>query len=85
MLGLSLSFLCSGVFEAVERPYKLVYTWSVDSNPLGSERVTVHFKPKEAATTEVVIVHELISSQKLLEEHEGGWEGCLAGLTALVV
>ncbi|MBV1880145.1 MAG: SRPBCC domain-containing protein [Pseudomonadales bacterium] len=73
----------SGIFEVIERPYQLVYTWLVDESEATSERVHVFFEPREDAT-EVIIVHEGIESQALLESHNHGWEGCLVGLINLL-
>jgi uncharacterized protein YndB with AHSA1/START domain len=72
----------AGEFEAIERPYRLVFSWRTeDSAP--PERVTVRFEARDDAT-EVTIMHERIESERLREGHERGWHGCLEGLAAFV-
>ena len=68
-----------GVFEVIERPSKLVYTWQVDGGPV--ERVTVRFDAKEDETsTDIVVVHDGIRDEATKRTHEQGWIGCLDGL-----
>jgi uncharacterized protein YndB with AHSA1/START domain len=68
----------SGVFEAVEPPRRLVFSWRTDpAQP--DERVTVRFEPR-GALTEVIVEHERIADERAREGHEAGWIGCLEGL-----
>lgn len=72
----------SGVFELVERPHRLVYTWHLEGKERPSNersRVTVRFEPHGDAT-EVIVVHERIESEEVRVDHEKGWIGCLDGL-----
>lgn len=69
----------SGYFEVIERPTKLVYTWCLNPDLPEFERVHVFFESREEAT-EIVIVHERVPSQELLDSHKKGWEECLQGL-----
>lgn len=69
----------SGEFEVIDIPHRLVYTWRLDSQEFGLERVTVRFEP-QGPVTEVVVTHERISGDAARRGHEQGWEGCLAGL-----
>jgi uncharacterized protein YndB with AHSA1/START domain len=73
----------SGEFELIEAPVKLVYTWRLGPATAQVERVTVKFEAVGAAT-EVVIVHERISTPAARDEHEQGWVGCLDGLEGLL-
>jgi uncharacterized protein YndB with AHSA1/START domain len=75
----------SGVFETVERPYRLVYTWHLEGKERPSNeraRVTVRFEAHGDAT-EVIVVHERIESEETRVDHEKGWIGCLDGLEQL--
>jgi uncharacterized protein YndB with AHSA1/START domain len=72
-----------GVFERVERPRLLVYSWGMDVQSVHVERVTVRFEPREAAC-EVIVVHERIPDARTRDEHHAGWDGCLDGLVRLV-
>jgi uncharacterized protein YndB with AHSA1/START domain len=69
----------SGEFEAIERPHRLVYTWSVGSDELAAERVTVTFEAR-GEETEVIVAHERIPTEAMRDMHEQGWVGCLDGL-----
>lgn len=68
-----------GQFEIIERPHKLVYSWSVEPMSESPERVTVQFEPREGAT-EVIVTHERIPDLATRDQHQVGWLGCLDGL-----
>ena len=70
-------FVVEGIFQSVTPPERLIYTWKWPLEPeLGETRVTVDFKERESRT-ELVLTHELFSTQKARDEHEWGWNGCL--------
>lgn len=71
--------LIEGVFEKIEEPGLLVYTWRVDSRPGASERVTVQLL-SQGDGTEVIVRHERIQTTTLRDRHMQGWMGCLDGL-----
>lgn len=73
-----------GVFEAIEPPSRLVYTWRLEPGEDCDERVSVRFQPRDGGT-EVVIVHERIGDEATRDHHEQGWQGCLDGLAAWLV
>ncbi len=75
--------LISGVFEVVEPPSRLVYTWTTDKDEREPERVTVSFVP-QGDKTEVTVLHELIPDAETAHSHEIGWNGCLAALEMYV-
>jgi len=67
-----------GVFELIDRPTKLVYTWLIgDAGP--EERVTVTFLAVPGGT-EVVVFHENAPTEATMQSHQRGWVGCLDGL-----
>jgi uncharacterized protein YndB with AHSA1/START domain len=68
-----------GVFEHVEPPRRLVYTWQLGDAPASTERVTVRFEPRGSAC-EVIVTHERIPDAPTRDQHALGWEGCLDGL-----
>lgn len=73
----------SGVFEVVEPPHRLVYSWEIDRGASRERsRVTVRFEPRDDGT-EVIVVHEQIDSEATRIDHEKGWKGCLEGLELL--
>jgi uncharacterized protein YndB with AHSA1/START domain len=69
----------AGVFEVVEPPHRLIYTWRLESQAKAVERVTVCFEPHNSST-EVIITHERIADSASRTRHEHGWNGCLDGL-----
>ena len=73
----------NGVFESVQRPSQLVFSWQVGGAHANIERVTVSFLGV-AQGTEVVVTHERIGDEKTRDGHELGWQGCLEGLFRFV-
>jgi uncharacterized protein YndB with AHSA1/START domain len=69
----------SGTYEAIERPHRLVYSWTVENKSPQTERVEVNFELCDLGT-EITITHERIPEATLREQHRQGWEGCLDGL-----
>lgn len=72
-----------GVFEVIEQPSMLVYTWNTSVDDLAEERVEVRFRAQGSGTM-VSIVHERIPTKELRDSHEHGWNGCLIGLRKFV-
>jgi uncharacterized protein YndB with AHSA1/START domain len=69
----------AGVFEVIEPPSRLTYTWKLESQTGPPERVTVCFETR-GATTEVVVTHERIPDDAVRTSHKRGWFGCLDSL-----
>ena len=69
----------TGVFEVIEPPGRLTYTWKLESQNGPVERVTVCFEAHGDAT-EVVVTHERIPDDFARTSHERGWIGCLDSL-----
>jgi uncharacterized protein YndB with AHSA1/START domain len=66
-----------GVYREIERPSRLVYTWSWDEYPeAGESLITVEFRAVDEGT-EVTMVHSGLPTEELVKEHEGGWTSCL--------
>lgn len=69
-----------GEVELVERPRRLVFSWSI-AKDAPRERVTVRFDAAaDGASTEVIVTHERVANEAARRSHTMGWEGCLAGL-----
>ena len=76
----------TGRFEVINRPTELVYTWHVNSDEEPpAERVHVRFEALDSETTEVIVTHELISSENIQKQHLRGWTGCMNGLAEFVL
>jgi uncharacterized protein YndB with AHSA1/START domain len=70
-------FYLSGVYEEVQPPERLVYTWRWEAESADSEtRVTVEFRDRGRAT-EVVLTHEMFPTRPARDQHQAGWTGCL--------
>jgi uncharacterized protein YndB with AHSA1/START domain len=66
-----------GVYHEIERPSRLVYTWSWDEYPdAGESLIVVEFKAVDGGT-EVTMVHSGLPTEELVKEHEVGWTSCL--------
>jgi uncharacterized protein YndB with AHSA1/START domain len=73
-----------GVYQVVDPPNKLVYTWRWEDDPGGSETlVTVEFLDNGGAT-DLVLVHERFPTEDDLKRHEHGWTGCFDKLARVV-
>ena len=66
-----------GEYKEIVPPEKLVFTWNSDF--VQNTLVTVKFEEVDAGT-EVTILYELLPEDQV-ENHRGGWTGCLNRLT----
>lgn len=86
--GKDAPYVCHGVYQVIEPPTKLVFTWAWENTPdnLNFEPaetlVTVEFIDKNGAT-EVTLTHERFPDAHMRDEHQGGWVGCLDSLSRL--
>jgi uncharacterized protein YndB with AHSA1/START domain len=69
----------AGIFELIEPPHRLIYTWNLESQRGSAERVTVCFERVDTST-EVIVTHERIADEAARKSHEHGWAGCLDSL-----
>ena len=79
-----------GEFIEYDAPNKLVFTWSWEQpDPTepgtGAKNtvVTVEFHDVEGGT-QVVLTHEGFATEQLRDEHNQGWDGCLASLATFI-
>lgn len=72
-----------GVYEAIDPPARLVFTWESDNAPPGS-RVEVVFTELESngtqAQTRITLTHTGLSSPEEISDHERGWTHILEHL-----
>ena len=61
-----------GTYQVVDRPTKLVFTWSAADNPTTLTLVTVDFIP-HGDESELVITHERFLKTDVAKRYEGGW------------
>ena len=69
-----------GEYREITVPEKLVFTWN--SEHVRNTIVTVTFRDLEGAT-EVAIIHELLPTEEMRNDHRRGWSGCLNNLDKL--
>jgi len=87
--GKDAPYVCHGVYQEIQAPEKLVFTWTWEKMP-GDDSdfvpaetlVTVELFDRDGST-EVVLTHEQFADDHMRDEHQGGWGGCLDGLARL--
>jgi uncharacterized protein YndB with AHSA1/START domain len=61
----------------------LIFTWNWENLPsAGESRVTVTFHDADDGT-DVVLTHERLATEDLVNRHSNGWNGCLENLARL--
>ena len=70
----------TGVYREIAPPEKLVFTW--DSDFVSDTVVSILFR-ELGESTEVTIIHDLLSEGEMKDNHEKGWKGALDNLDRL--
>ncbi len=65
-----------GEYTLIERPHRLVMTWTFDDEPSNEQLIDLSFLESEGSTT-VVMVNSGISTDRRRESQDEGWHGCL--------
>jgi len=74
------SHTATGVFQEVEPPDRLAFTWRWEEQPaMPDTLVTVTLEPL-GESTEVILSHSLFESERESDEHRQGWTSCLERL-----
>ena len=68
----------TGVYQVIDAPRRLVFTWNSPHAGNNDSLVTVEFRP-EGKATEVIITHERLPQDKVAG-HTGGWTEILESL-----
>lgn len=72
--------LHSGMYREIDRPRRLVFTWSSHATKFRDSLVTVTFEPSSEGST-VVEIHQVgLPDEESRASHDAGWSGCLRGL-----
>ena len=61
-----------GVYEIIDRPRRIAFTWYSPAAPDHKSLVTVEFLPVGPAT-EVTLTHENLASDDMVKRHTEGW------------
>ncbi len=71
-----------GEFTVIDRPRRLVMTWTFDEVPSNQQVLEVTFSESEGSTT-VLLTNSGISSDQRRDSQDWGWHGCLDELARL--
>jgi len=70
------SIVHTGTYLEIDRPRRLVFTWSSPATKFRDSLVTVTFEASAGAT--VVEIHQVgLPDEESRRSHEGGWSGAL--------
>jgi uncharacterized protein YndB with AHSA1/START domain len=72
----------NGVYHEFEPDRRLVFSWAWQSTPERESQVTVDFKPDGDGTI-LTLTHEQFVSEKVRDDHRGGWSYALDNLERL--
>lgn len=64
-----------GEYRVVDRPRRLVMTWTFDDHPSDEQLIELTFTESDGSTT-VVMVNSRISTEERRESQDSGWNGC---------
>lgn len=73
-----------GEYKVIDRPHRLVMTWTFADAPANHQLLEVRFTESAAATT-VVLINTRISTDARRESQDYGWRQCLDELERRVV
>jgi len=65
-----------GEYRLIERPHRLVMTWTFDDEPSNEQLIELSFSESGGSTT-VLLVNSGISTDQRRAGQDWGWRGCL--------
>ena len=65
-----------GEYTLIDRPHRLVMTWTFDDDPSNEQLIELSFSESEGSTT-VLMVNRGISTDERRDAQDEGWRGCL--------
>ncbi len=72
-----------GIFTVIDRPHRLVMTWTFDDDPSNEQLLELSFTESKGATT-VLLVNSRISTDERRDDQAKGWQACLNELERLL-
>jgi uncharacterized protein YndB with AHSA1/START domain len=72
-----------GEYTLIDRPQRLVMTWTFDDDPSNRQLIELTFS-ESGASTNVVMVNSGISTDKRRDAQDWGWRGCVDRLERLL-
>lgn len=79
------TYFVSGVYQVIQRPRRLVFTWRWE-NPemdIGESLVSIEFRAKNNQT-ELELTHQRLPTLEARQAHKKGWEGIFDSLDRFV-
>jgi uncharacterized protein YndB with AHSA1/START domain len=73
----------SGEYTLIDRPHRLVMTWTFDDTPSNRQLIELVFS-EAGGTTTVVLINRDISTDERRESQDEGWRACLDELERLL-
>jgi uncharacterized protein YndB with AHSA1/START domain len=74
----------TGTYREINRPHRLVFTWSSPATHFRDSLVTVSFQPSSSGST-VVEIHQVgLPDEEAQISHHEGWSEALAGLDRML-
>ncbi len=73
------TYTAVGVFQSIEAPERVVFTWSwleEPMNEIGESRVTIELAEIDGGT-QLTLTHDGFPVQDAADRHKEGWNGCL--------
>src|SRR5262249_40514262 len=68
-----------GEYRLIERPHRLVMTWTFDDYPTNEQLIQLTLPESEGSTT-VVMVNSQIATDGRVDAQDMGWTGCFIEL-----
>jgi len=68
-----------GEYTLIDRPHRLVMTWTFDDDPSNEQLIELSFSESEGSTT-VLMLNSGISTDERRNAQDDGWHGCFAQL-----
>jgi uncharacterized protein YndB with AHSA1/START domain len=65
-----------GEYTLIDRPHRLVMTWTFDDDPSNQQLIELSFSESEGSTR-VLMVNSGISTDERRNAQDEGWHGCL--------
>jgi uncharacterized protein YndB with AHSA1/START domain len=72
-----------GEYRLIDRPHRLVMTWTFDDFPANHQLIELTFSESEGSTT-VLMVNSQIANDERYQSQNVGWDGCFTELQRLL-
>ena len=72
-----------GEYMLIDRPHRLVMTWTFDDDPSNEQRIELSFSEGASSTT-VLMVNSGISTDERRDAQDEGWHGCFDELARVL-